>query len=311
MSALQDLKHRYRAGELSKPDFVAQALDVHRVLFSYVDVVATTDVREIRITKDGVAFQIGEDDVWLLAPADEARVAPVEVMNFDRYEPQETHVMDLLAREARVVLDIGANIGWYSLRFARRLPGVQVHAFEPIPPTHDWLVRNIALNRLQDRVIPYAVGLSDRSGPTRYFVRPAGGTNASLQNVSGGSDAAEVAGQTITLDDWSASTGVVPDFVKCDVEGAELLVFRGARETLARHRPAVFAELLRKWSRPFGYHPNDMLAWFDGLGYACVAVGSAGTRPIREVTDDTQETNYAFLHRQRHGELLAALECAR
>lgn len=307
MSTLQDLKRRFQAGALSKPDFIAQALDIHRVLFSYADALPGTDVREIHITADGVAFRMGDEGLWLLAPPDEARVAPVEVLNFDQYEPEETRVMDLLAHDARVLLDIGANIGWYALRFARRLPQAVVHAFEPIPATHGWLLRNIARNGLQDRVVPHAVGLSEHSGPTRFFVRPAGGTNASLRNVAQAEDAVPVEGRTLTLDDWVAQSGAVPDFIKCDVEGAELLVFRGARATLTEHRPAVFAELLRKWSRPFGYHPNDMLDWFDDLGYACLAVGPGGVRVITRVTDDTVETNYAFLHRQRHAGLLARL----
>ncbi len=311
MTTLAALKQQFREGTLPKPDYIARALDVHRVLFSYLDVVRSTDVREIRITPEGLAFQVGEEGLWLMAPPDEARVAPVEVMNFDQYEPAETRVMDLLAGDARVVLDIGANIGWHALRLARRLPQAVVHAFEPIPATHGWLVRNIALNALGDRVHPHAVGLSERSGPASFFVSPTGGTNASMRNVAGAADASAVEGRTLTLDDWAEQAGVAPDFIKCDVEGAELLVFRGAEATLRRSQPVVFSELLRKWSRPFGYHPNDMLAWFDALGYACLAVGGAGVAPITTVTDDTVETNFAFLHREKHAALITACGAGR
>lgn len=304
---LDELKQRFRSGELAKPDFIAQALQQHRLLFDYVGITQSTEVREIRITPEGVCFQLGEDGIWLLAPPDEARVAPIEAMNFDRYEPQETRVMDLLARGARHILDVGANIGWFSVRFARRMPGAHVHAFEPIPPTYGYLRRNVDINGVGARVSTYNCGLSESSGVVDFFISPTSGTNASLLNVANASDARSVRATITTLDAWTSEQGVVPDFIKCDVEGAELLVFRGAGETLAQHRPRVFAELLRKWSRPFGYHPNDMLRYFADLGYVCFAVGAQGVRSITEVTEQTEETNFAFVHPQAHADVVAAL----
>jgi FkbM family methyltransferase len=304
---LNDLKNRYRRGAIPKPDFITQALQLHRSLFEYVAITQTTDVREIRIAPDGVSFQLGEDGIWLFAPPEEGRVAPIETMNFDRYEPEETRIMDLLALGATQILDIGANIGWRSVRFAKRLPRVRVHAFEPIPATFGYLQRNIRVNAVDTRVSAYNCGLSETSGTVSFFISPTSGTNASLLNVANASDVQKIAGLTTTLDKWAAEHGVVPDFIKCDVEGAELLVFRGARETFARHRPKVFAELLRKWSKPFGYHPNDMLRYFSGLGYVCFAVGAQGVRCITEVTEKTAEANFAFVHPQAHADVVAAL----
>lgn len=307
MSDLHTLKDMFARGELSKPDFIRQALEVHRGLFAYVGITGSTDVQEIRITSEGVSFLMRENGIRLFAPADEARVAPIEIMNFGRYEPQETQVMDLLSSGARTILDVGANIGWYAVRFAKRLPEARVHAFEPMPVSHAFLQRNVAANGVGSQVCCYNYGLSQSNGSVEFFVAPTGGTNASLLNVSAAKDARQVVGLTLTLDQWTANQGVSPDFIKCDVEGAELLVFRGGRQTLSRHRPIVFAELLRKWSKPFGYHPNDMLAFFRELGYMCFAVGEAGARPVDQVTDETVETNYAFVHGDAHGQLIDAL----
>src|SRR3546814_19473727 len=88
----------------------------------------------------------------------------------------------------------------------------------------------------------------------------------------------------------------------------EYLVFQGGKDTLQKYKPVVFAELLRKWAKPFGYHPNDVLAYFNELGYCCFAVGIKGARLISEVTEDTVETNYVFLHCQAHAALTKALE---
>lgn len=305
---LQALKDRFEAGALGKPDFIRQALDVHRILFGYVGVTQNTDVHEITITPEGVCFLMGDERIRLFAPAEEARVAPIEVMNFGRYEPEETRVMDLLSSGARNILDVGANIGWYSVRFAKLNSGAQVHAFEPMPVSHAYLQRNVAANGVGAQVISYNYGLSEAGGSFEFFIAPTGGTNASLMNVADAADAHKVTGLTLTLDQWCANQQLKPDFIKCDVEGAELLVFRGGRETLKRDKPIVFAELLRKWSKPFGYHPNDMLSFFHDLGYRCYAVSQAGVRQIDEVTDETPETNYAFVHTQAHASAIAALD---
>jgi FkbM family methyltransferase len=306
--SIQSLKDQFAASKLGKPEFIRQALQVHRHLFDYVGITQRTDVREIRIAEDGVRFRIGEDDIWLYAPPNEGRVAPIEVMNFDHYEPEETLVMDLLSEGAVQILDVGANIGWYAARFAKRQPSSRVHAFEPLPITYAYLQRNIAINGIGDRVSSYNYGLTDASGSFDFFIAPASGTNASLLNVAAATDARKVIGLTLTLDQWCSNQQVQPDFIKCDVEGAELLVFRGGRQTLSNYRPVVFAELLRKWSKPFGYHPNDMLAYFNDLGYECFAVGQSGVRRIDAVTDETPETNYAFLHRAKHTELARKLK---
>src|SRR3546814_4841495 len=86
---------------------------------------------------------------------------------------------------------------------------------------------------------------------------PAGSVNASLSNVSGVKSADVVVGLTLTLDQWCANQRLQPDFIKCDVEGAELLVFRGGKNTLAQARPVVITESLRKWAKPFGYHRSE------------------------------------------------------
>jgi FkbM family methyltransferase len=307
-SSLIELQNSFKSGALSKPVFIRNALELHSTLFEYVEVTRSTDVKEILIAEDGVSFVLGEERIRLYCPENEARVAPIEVMNFARYEPEETRVMDILVEHSRNILDVGANVGFYSIRFAKRLPNARVFAFEPMPISHAFLQRNVAANAVGARVTTFNYGLSETGGAVEFFVSPAAGTNASLKNVAGAQDATSVIGLTLTLDQWVNNQKIAPDFIKCDVEGAELLVFRGGRATLVAHKPIVFAELLRKWAKPFGYHPSDMITFFAELGYLCFAVGDNGVRIITEVTDETQETNYAFLHTERHGETIKLMD---
>lgn len=303
-----ELKARYVAGTLSKPDYIREALEQHAALFGYAEAMAATDVCEIRITPEGVVFRMREQDIVLHCPSGEARVAPIEILNFDAYEPAETAVMAMLSEHAQVILDIGANIGWYSVWFAKRNPAARIHAFEPMPRTHAYLQRNLAENAVGARVTAFNYGLSDAAGTVEFFVAPGSGTNASLKNVAGASDAHAVTGLTLTLDQWVSNHGVVPEFIKCDVEGAEFLVFRGGRQTLERCKPVVFTEMLRKWSAPFGYHPTEVISFFADLGYVCFAIGSEGVRVLTEVDEQTVETNYAFLHVSAHADMIRRLE---
>jgi FkbM family methyltransferase len=304
---LVNLKAAYVAGEIDKPTFIQQALALHAGLFDTARALRDTEVRAITLTPDGVCFELGAERLRLWCPPNEARVAPIETLNFDRYEPSEMAVLEALAGSCRTLLDVGANIGWYALWFATRVPDGRVWAFEPLPGPYGYLQRNLAANGLGDRIATFNLGLSRENGVATFHIAPTNGTNASLRNVAGAANAVPVTGFTMRLDDWVAAHGVVPDLVKCDVEGAELWVFQGGEATLAAHRPAVVAELLRKWSAPFGYHPNEVLALFRRLGYEALAIGASGPRQIAEVDDETVETNYVFLHPERHAALLAQL----
>ena len=67
-----------------------------------------------------------------------------------------------------------------------------------------------------------------------------------------------------------------------------------------------FLEMLRKWAREFGYHPNDIISLLREAGYRCWGVGHDGIREIAEVIESTTETNYIFLHASHAREIAGA-----
>ena len=215
-----------------------------------------------------------------------------------------------MAAQATTLLDIGANIGFFSLRAASRHMQLGVHAFEPLPMAFSYLARNVQENDVRARISCYNYGLSDKSGAFKFFIAPLNGTNASLRNVAGADEARWHVGVTLTLNEWCQNFGVVPDLIKCDVEGAELLVFSGGETTLSDVRPMVFTEMLRKWTKAFDYHPNDVIAFFARLGYWCYGIGARGLRRVEAVGEETVETNYVFLHPGRHADVISELKPA-
>ena len=116
--------------------------------------------------------------------------------------------MNILADSVTSILDIGANIGYHSIRLALRNPLLKIYSFEPLPIFAQSLHRNIFLNGVGDRVCYFNYGFSNENGCFDFFHAPGNGTNVSLRNVASKQDAAF--GLTMTLDDWAHNFFLIP-----------------------------------------------------------------------------------------------------
>jgi FkbM family methyltransferase len=178
-----------------------------------------------------------------------------------------------LIRPGDAVLDIGANWGAYTTLFSN-LAGIggSVDAFEPLPAAFEILdretrrsapIRNWRLHRL---------ACSDTAGVASIWVPGDDQAQASLRKHHGASwitadRAREHRIEQIRVDDFARPGDGRVDFVKIDVEGAELLVLRGMERTLRQRRPLVFFEHCPGWMKDFGYGPPDVFAEFRRAGY--------------------------------------------
>lgn len=132
----------------------------------------------------------------------------------------------------QIALDVGANVGCYSILFGQWAGHTgRVFAFEPDPVSLQGLKRHIELNGLSDCVVPEPLAVSFTSGHATFAAEGASGMHrlASTSNKSAGYEVA-----TTTLDAFCAEQKISPTLIKIDVEGSELDVLRGARETLRR-----------------------------------------------------------------------------
>jgi FkbM family methyltransferase len=169
-----------------------------------------------------------------------------------------------------VVFDVGANVGLYSLVAAAK--GARVFAFEPNPPTRKRLARNLALNRTGARVTVDAHALSDAEGTAMLFddVNANGGAHnfgvASLSNVNAGGSGKPV--ETTTIDSVVAAHNLSRlDWIKMDIQGAELLALRGARSTLQRLKPDIMMEFDGEGARNMGWGRGDLDEFLARVGY--------------------------------------------
>lgn len=164
-------------------------------------------------------------------------------------EPEVQQALAELVKPGQTVYDVGANIGFFTILCSRLVgPQGRVYAFEPIPQNLATLRHNVALNGLGNVTI-VEKALSSSTGTAEMFVSPWSAFHS--LNVEGatkqedhGPDVGEVTVQTVTLDEFLRGEGVrAPDLVKIDVEGAELIVLAGMRETLRSVKPLLLCEL--------------------------------------------------------------------
>lgn len=307
MTSLQELRDQHLSGTLSKPEYIQQMYQLrHAQLFEYAKYLKETDVESIEIRDGAVVMTSRKYGIRMQCPEGDHRVAPVESLNFQNYEEKDASMILKLVPEQGIVFDVGANMGWYSLLIARRVKGCQIHAFEPIPKTYSFLTRNIELNQAQS-VTAHPFGLSNERKDLTFYFYPEGSGNASSENLSERTDAELVTCHVERLDDFARANKLHVDFIKCDVEGAELFAFQGARETLKRDQPIVFTEMLRKWAAKFNYHPNEIFELFGSVGYRGFYADGGVLRECNEMTDETLETNFFFLYAEKHRQLIDEL----
>jgi len=182
------------------------------------------------------------------------------ICSIGAYETGTTELLRYLFRPGDTFIDIGANIGWYSLHFGRFVNEGQCHAFEPLPEAVCKLKRNITINLMHDRinVHPLALG-SHKSRSTLYRFDDSHHFLSSFSSLNR-EDARGVEVEIITLDDLFES-GVIgcPDIIKVDVEGFELSVLDGAVRMLSSISPVWVFEMNEETSEAFGYSPADLL----------------------------------------------------
>jgi FkbM family methyltransferase len=190
-----------------------------------------------------------------------------------QYHDEDIYFVNRFVPDNGVVLDIGANLGLYTCGFAQVLKkrGIQVHAIEAVARNYDFLVRNVELNDFKN-VSTYHLALGESEGelefslPTKDFVG-----NAVGGNVHSGNENENLHKETVsmtTLDIWAQQNNVTRcDFIKIDIEGAEIFAFRGGAQFLKDTRPIVQCEYNRPWLDKNNLTLHDYLSVFEDNNY--------------------------------------------
>ena len=187
------------------------------------------------------------------------------------YEAYETDLFRSAVKDGMTVIDIGANVGYYTLLAAERVGKTGcVLAFEPDPGNYSLLGKNVELNGYTN-VKTHPKAVSDSSGHVTLYVD---GTNYGNRSFAKGNivvDGGAIEAETTSLDEFCATHGNINqiDVLKIDAQGAEGLILKGAMETLRNSTPKIFMEFEPGMLRNIGTDPLALLCDFERLGYDC------------------------------------------
>jgi FkbM family methyltransferase len=191
----------------------------------------------------------------------------------DSYETYETALFNREIRENMVVVDIGANIGYYSLIAGRLVGnGGKVYAFEPEPANYQTLIRHIQINGYTN-IFPVQKAISNQCGKTELFLSEVNLGEPSLceRNISKKAGFLQV--ETITLDEFFQDCRV--DFIKIDAQGAEGRILEGAQQVLKDSKLKIMMEFWPDGLKNMGTDPLQLLQRMLEAGFKIEVVGKA------------------------------------
>jgi FkbM family methyltransferase len=178
---------------------------------------------------------------------------------YDQYQQGEVRLA-----EDDVIIDAGAFIGDTAVYFHHRLGGrCRIHSFELLDENLALLLHNLERNGVRDdQIVLNKLALTDKSGDEIVI---ADGASQGATSIFGqGAKGQRV--QTVTLDEYVVRMGLERvDFIKMDIEGAEVMALKGARQTIAHFKPKLAICLYHKWDDAFTV-PQAILAC--GVDYA-------------------------------------------
>lgn len=188
---------------------------------------------------------------------------------FGDFEPEETTFFRTQIKPGDVCLDIGGNVGYFSLLMAQCANQGQVHVFEPIPMNAALIRTNAELNNF-DNIIVNNVALADQEGEADFSIS-VDSAYSSLHATGRMAEARNIRVPLWTLDTYLARNEVGKiALLKADVEGAEELVLKGATALLAdpaRRPDLIMLELYDVNLAPFNSSVQAIVAFMEGVGY--------------------------------------------
>lgn len=174
------------------------------------------------------------------------------------YEPFETELIKKEIKPGDVVLDIGANIGYYTLIFAKLVGGNgKVYAFEPDPTNFTLLNKNVEINGYENVVlVPKAV--SNRSGKLKLYLSETNKGDHRIYNSYDGRKFVEIEG--VKLDEYFKDYSGKIDLIKMDIQGAESIALQGMSELLKKNKSVkILSEFCPLYLKGAGTEPSEYL----------------------------------------------------
>ena len=188
------------------------------------------------------------------------------------FEPSTTKIFEKVVKKGDTVVDLGANIGYFTL-LAAKLVGKEgkVYSFEPEPRNYNYLLKNIEINGYSN-VVAVQKAVSDKTGKTKLYICPYDSGHHTINQYDGikaynpdfiGDKKEFVEVEMVTLDDFFEAKNLSIDVMKMDVEGAEMLALLGMDRVIKESgKLKMFVEFFPLLIREMGGSPEEFIRRF-------------------------------------------------
>ncbi len=190
------------------------------------------------------------------------------------YEPATTRLFRSLLKEGDMVVDVGANAGYFTLLAARCVgTSGKVVAFEPVPRVRQLLEDNLRINGIENCDVR-SEAACDVNGETEFYVGPADHVGVSSLRQLGESTAVERV-TTVRLDEV-LSAEPAARLIKIDIEGAECHAIEGMESYLKRCQPDLIVEITDSYLHGMGRSADELFQRLERQGYQAFLIGDKG-----------------------------------
>ncbi len=233
----------------------------------------------------------------------------VLIKEYGVWEIDELSLFCILCKGSKTFIDVGSNIGLYSILAEKCNSFILSYAFEPAPANAKRLLENFSLNEIKNcKLIQKAVGDSD--GSVSFFV-PSDNSSTSVSSTSEAFTSSwhnrpvEITVPQITLDTFVNEEKIEKvDLIKMDAEYYELNVLRGSEELFKKHKPSVICEvniyeilsfylpdMKNRISKSLSY---DIESFFRDINYSIYSIGKDGIMLTESVHIHPDARNFLF-----------------
>jgi FkbM family methyltransferase len=290
---IESLNEQRKCNKISAFDYLDQIHPYNQILHMFSRQLGTNStIRKIEIEKNTIIFTT-KYGVKFFCKEVEKRGTLFLALNFENYEEEEFFIQKNL-EDDNVIFDIGANIGWHSLHLANLHKNLRIFSFEPVEKTFQNFIENINLNNCS-KIKAFNFGFSDTNGKYELFYHSQFSALSSLRKLFE-IQTEKIKCNFLRLDDFieKFSTERI-DFIKCDVEGAELKVIQGGINTLKRFKPIIYLEIYHVWTEAFGHSPDELIRKIVDLGYKCFIYTNKTLVSIKNYLEGSEQGKYNFI----------------
>jgi len=218
------------------------------------------------------------------------------------YGYYEKELADLLKRIVKpndVFIDIGANIGYFSLFVASNFPSAKIIAFEPVTGLYQELNNNVALNNMEN-ITTVNIAVGEINEEKELFVSAANNLGMSSfqqpENYSGNKEKVKV----VTLGDWFKTSGLSKiNIIKLDIEGSELAALRGMKEIIKERKPILIIEMNPATLSLFNLKTSDISNYLKEYNFEGFLIFENCKLEHLNQGEINQTINVLFIHREK------------